>query len=272
MSFFQKYRAWLFLTILLILSLVLLSLSLLYPYRTGLIKKTALEAEAPLKIFFHDTTRYAANLWRRYLFLFGLEAENKRLFEANAALTRQLNEYREGYLEGIRLQKLADLKSTLPVKTVTARIIDRSRHSLFRTLLIDKGTVQGLREGLPVLTESGVAGRVLEASWHVSKILLIIDENSNVDAMIQRSRTPAILQGAGSQGAILKYIPKKETVNPGDVVVCSGMAGLFPKGRLLGTIRSVDGSSSSLFLSIVVVPAVDFLRLEEVVIPLSAIP
>jgi rod shape-determining protein MreC len=101
---------------------------------------------------------------------------------------------------------------------------------------------------------------------------LIIDENSNVDALIQRSRTPAILQGAGSQGAILKYVPKKETVNPGDVVVCSGMTAVFPKGRLLGTVLSVDGSSSSLFLSIMVAPAVDFLRLEEVVIPLQEIP
>ena len=143
-------------------------------------------------------------------------------------------------------------------------MIDSDRTSLFKTLLINKGTAEGLRVGLPVLADQGVVGRIIETSWHASRVLLMIDENSNIDALIQRSRAQGILQGAGSAGCNLKYISRAEEVQTGDVVLSSGLAGVFPKGLLLGVVTGVSRKEGGLFQKIDVAPAVDFGKLEEV--------
>jgi rod shape-determining protein MreC len=147
---------------------------------------------------------------------------------------------------------------------VAARVIDSDRTSLFKTLLINKGTSEGLRVGLAVLTDQGVVGRIIETSWHASRVLLMIDENSNIDALIQRIRAQGILQGAGAAGGNLKYISRTEEVLPGDVVLTSGLAGVFPKGLLLGVVTGVSRREGGLFQKIDVAPAVDFGKLEEV--------
>ncbi len=109
-------------------------------------------------------------------------------------------------------------------------------------------------------------GRIVEASSHVSKILLLIDESSNIDALVQENRIQGILQGAGSLGCSLKYVSKTETVNVGNIVISSGLSGLFPKGLLLGSVKSVDKTDSGLFQKVDVAPFVDFARLEEVMV------
>ena len=147
---------------------------------------------------------------------------------------------------------------------MVARVIDNDRTTLFKTLLINKGTADGLRVGLPVLADRGVVGRIIETSWHASRVLLMIDENSNIDALIQRSRAQGILQGAGSAGCNLKYISRVEDVQAGDVILSSGLAGVFPKGLLLGVVTGASRREGGLFQKIDVAPAVDFGRLEEV--------
>jgi rod shape-determining protein MreC len=100
----------------------------------------------------------------------------------------------------------------------------------------------------------------------VSRVLLLIDENSNIDALIQENRIQGILQGAASLGCSLKYVPKTETVNVGNIVVSSGLSGLFPKGLLLGVVKNVEKTDSGLFQKIDIAPYVDFSRLEEVMV------
>ena len=92
----------------------------------------------------------------------------------------------------------------------------------------------------------------------------MIDDNSNIDALIQRSRAQGILQGAGSAGCNLKYISRVEDVQTGDVVLSSGLAGVFPKGLLLGVVTGASRREGGLFQKIDVSPAVDFSKLEEV--------
>jgi rod shape-determining protein MreC len=109
-------------------------------------------------------------------------------------------------------------------------------------------------------------GRLVDVSWHVSRVLLLIDENSNIDGIIQRNRTQGIVSGAGSRGMILKYVSKVQDVQEGDIVVSSGMGGVFPKGWLIGQVIRVDRQEASLFLKIHVASFVDFSKLEEVLI------
>ena len=260
----RKYQSIVVAAILLIVSLTILSYSAIRLSETGLLRKMVLETAAPIEDAINISLKSLHDAWKRYLFLVGLEDENRQLRREKALLSEQLNRYREGYLEGMRLQKLLALKDGFPYRTVAARVIDSDRTSLFKTILINKGTSEGLRVGLPVLSDQGVVGRIIETSWHASRVLLMIDENSNIDALIQRSRAQGILQGAGASGCNLKYISRVEEVQTGDVVLSSGLAGVFPKGLLLGVVTGVSRREGGLFQKIDVAPAVDFGKLEEV--------
>ena len=260
----HKYHTTVVAAVLLIISLAVISYSASRLSETGFLRKMVLEVAAPFEDVINVSLKGLRDSWKRYIFLVGMEDENRRLRRENAVLSEQLNHYREGYLEGMRLQKLLDLKRNLTNRVVAARVVDRSRASLFKTILIDKGTADGMRVGFPVLSEKGVVGRIIETAWHASQVLLLIDGNSNIDGLIQRSRAQGILQGAGSAGCNLKYISRVEEVLPGDVVLSSGLAGVFPKGLLLGVVTKVSQKGEGLFQKIDVAPAVDFGKLEEV--------
>ena len=260
----HKYHPPVVAAVLLIISLTVISYSASRLSETGFLRKMVLEAGAPVEDAVNVSLKGLHDSWKRYLFLVGLEDENRRLRHGNAVLSEQLNHYREGYIEGMRLQKLLNLKDSLTNRVVAARVVDRNRASLFKTILIDKGTADGMRVGFPVLSEQGVVGRIIETAWHASQVLLLVDGNSNIDGLIQRSRAQGILQGAGSAGCNLKYISRVEEVLPGDVVLSSGLAGVFPKGLLLGVVTKVSRKGEGLFQKIDVAPAVDFGKLEEV--------
>ncbi|OPY01335.1 MAG: Cell shape-determining protein MreC precursor [Syntrophus sp. PtaB.Bin001] len=132
--------------------------------------------------------------------------------------------------------------------------------------MINKGQAHGIKVGMPVVAGSGVVGRVIETSWHASRVLLLIDENSNVDAIVQGGRGQGILQGASNNHCVLKYVPKMEDVRIGDAVITSGICGVFPKSWLLGTVFRVTKGESGLFQRVDVNPAVDFSKLEEVLV------
>lgn len=207
-----------------------------------------------------------AGVWKRYILLVGMEDENGRLKRDNALLIQEINRYRESYLENIRLQKILSLKERTNHHTIAAMVIGRDQTSIVKTILINKGTSHGLRLDLPVIADQGVVGRIVETSAHVSRVLLLIDENSNTDALIQETRIQGILQGAASSGCTLKYVPKTETVKVGNIVVTAGLSGLFPKGLLLGVVKNVEKTDSGLFQQIDVTPFVDFSKLEEVMV------
>ena len=260
----RKYRSIAVAAVLLIISLTILSFSAIRLSETGFLRKMVLEAAAPVEDTINISLQNLHDVWKRYLFLVGLEDENRRFRKQNADLTEQLNRHREGFLEAMRLRKLLELRESFPQRAVAARVIDRNRSSLFKTLLINKGTADGLRVGLAVLSDQGVVGRIIETSWHASRVLLLIDGNSNIDGIIQRSRAQGILQGAGSAGCSLKYISRAEEVLAGDVVISSGLSGVLPKGLLLGVVTGASRKEGGLFQKIDVAPAVDFEKLEEV--------
>ncbi len=260
----RKYLSLAAVAVLLLLSLAVLSYSVVRRSETGFLRKMVLEAAAPVEDAVNISLGAVDDAWKRYIFLVGIGDENRRLRRENTALSEQLNRYREGYLEGIRLQKLLDLQDGLSKRVVTARVVDHSRASLFKTILINKGTAHGLRVGFPVLSEQGVVGRIIETAWNASQVLLLIDGNSNIDGLIQRSRAQGVLQGAGSAGCSLKYISRAEEVLPGDVVLSSGLAGVFPKGLLLGVVTGAFRTGEGLFQKIDVAPAVEIGKLEEV--------
>jgi len=262
----KKYQTVTVASILIFASLIILSVSIHRPGETGFFKKLVLEAASPPIGAINAAVDTVRGVWKHYIFLVGLEQENRMLKARVAQLTHDLNEYRERHLEGVRLRELFGLKETLPGTAVAARVIDRENAYVFKTILIHRGTSDGVRVGLPVVSAEGVVGRVVDASWNVSRVLLITDYNSNISAFVQGNRVQGILQGGGSTGCSLKYVERSEEVRAGETVITSGLGGVFPKGLILGTVSRVDRRGSGLFMNIDVSPAVHFSRLEEVLV------
>lgn len=270
MSIPKKYRPTAIVILVIVFSVILLILNMKMSSDTGFMRKFILDVAAPIERLIRMPLDKTITVWNRYLFLVGLGEENRRLKRDNDQLKNQLLRYQEGYLEGMRLQKLLTLKEQTGYAYTTARVIGMDQKSLIKTILINKGTSHGIRNGLPVMNDQGVIGRIIETSWHVSRVLLISDGNSNIDALVQGTRVQGMLQGSGTMRCVLKYIAKTEEVKAGDLVVSSGMTEVFPKGLLLGTVIRADKKDPGLFQRIEVIPAVDFTRLEEVLVLMVA--
>lgn len=269
MFFFRNYKIIIFIVVLLTTALIILSYNLKQESHTGLIRKTVLEVAAPLQNALNASVKSVSDGWSRYIFLVGLKEENKNLKQKINDLKSQLVLYQEGYLEAQRLRNLLDLKDDYNFNFVTARVIGRQQVALSKTILINKGTAHGLNAGMAVLAGPGLIGRVIDVSWHAAKVLLLIDESSNIDAIVQRNRTQGIIRGAGSRGYVLKYISKTQDVKEGDTILSSGMGGVFPKGLMIGSVSHVDRQDAGLFLKINVDPSIDFSKLEEVLVLVS---
>lgn len=225
-----------------------------------------LDMVSPLEAAVNVPLKELTDAWNRYIFLVGLVETNKQLRKENLHLMGELIKYQEGQREAIRLQQLLNLRNSLPYTTLAARVVGRNPSAIFKLILINRGECDGLRAGLPVVAVPGVAGRVLEASWKSSRVLLIIDENSNIDAILQDSRVHGILQGVASSECRLKYVAKTTAVKVGEVVVSSGMDGIFPKGLPLGVVSAVNKKDPDMFQKIKVVPFVNPREIEEVLV------
>ncbi len=174
-----------------------------------------------------------------------LEAENEQL----RARVAELEEYQQ---TAVRLQDLLDLKSAYMLQSTAARVISGSTDTWSSTITIDKGTTSGLAQGMPVTDASGVIGQITECGPTSSVVRLISDEGSSVSAMVQSSRAQGMLRGSVDGTIHLALVRTDQEVAVGDLVITSGLGGVFPKGLLLGTVETVERSSGSLYYDITV--------------------
>jgi rod shape-determining protein MreC len=147
-----------------------------------------------------------------------------------------------------------------------ARVIAYDPSLWSRCALLDQGQDHGVKRGLPVLAAGGIMGRVVETYAHYSKVMLIVDRNSGADAMVQRTRVRGILQGKGGNRCSLEYVPKSADVQVGDLVLASGLGGVYPKGMVFGKVNAANKKTQGVFQEIEVTPGVDLSALEEVVV------
>lgn len=201
----------------------------------------------------------ATNLTADQETLSELRAENDELRARNVELE-------EAEQTAQRLQGLLDLQDAYSLKSTAARIVAGSSDSWTRSVVIDKGTASGVTQGMPVTDASGVVGQVMEAGPATSTVRLLTDENSSIPAMIQSNRAQGMLRGSVSGELSLTLVPASATVEVGDVVVTSGLGGVFPKGLPLGVVTSVETSPGALYLTITVDAYAHVDDLEEVLV------
>ncbi|MDA3970555.1 MAG: rod shape-determining protein MreC [Desulfobulbaceae bacterium] len=209
------------------------------------------------------------HIWESYIALWDVRGENKFL---RAELDKSLlanQEYREAMAANVRLHKLLDFKESIQSPTITTQIIGRDPSLWFHTLTIDRGAGDGIEKGMPVVTVEGVVGQILETSRTSSKVLLAHDQNSAVNALIQKNRVQGIIKGRGAQEYHLQYVLKNADVSQGDIIITSGLGGSFPKGIPIATVTKVTKTRRGMFQKVEAEPTVNFSQLEYLIVILQ---
>ncbi|MDH4064369.1 MAG: rod shape-determining protein MreC [Acidobacteriota bacterium] len=211
------------------------------------------------------------NLWAGYVSLRGVREENAALRRDLQALQIRLQEERALAQRAEDLRQLLELHDRAELDTAAAEIIGAGASPEFRTVTIDKGTADRIAADMAVISPAGVVGRVILTSPRAAKVQLLIDRNAAAGAIIERSRAQGIVLGGGADDLRMDYVPGTADVNPGDLVVTSGIDGIFPKGFVIGTVENVERGPGT-YHEISIRPAVDFSRLEEVLVVLTPPP
>ncbi|MGV1099997.1 rod shape-determining protein MreC [Thiovibrio sp. JS02] len=233
--------------------------------------KFALEVIGTAQYGITRVSGYFNGVWRNYTALISVREENARLREELQKYKAINNEYREAVATNVRLAKLLEMKEVLPAPTLTAEIIGMDPSQWFKTVIIDRGSSDGVQAGMPVTTVEGVVGQVVNTSPHYAKILLATDPNSAIDALIQRTRVQGIVKGNGT-AYHMDYVLKNSDVQKGDTIVTSGIGGVFPKGIPLGTVANVEKTRRGMFQKIDIEPSTDFTQLEYIIIVMKKDP
>ena len=231
-----------------------------------------LELMAPLERAGTFASRTVADAWESASGLLRARDEAEALRGRVRQLEQDTARLAETEAENARLRTLLDFRRTLGGTLLTTRVIGHDAAGLSRTLVVDQGSAAGIAKGAAVLAPEGIVGQVFQVSPHAARVLLVSDHNSGVDAVVQRTRGRGIVEGTADGHCGLKFVKRTEDLQVGDLVVSSGLDGIFPRGLPIGRIQAVDKQGQGLFQYAQIDPAVDVERLEEVLVMVGAPP
>ena len=232
-------------------------------------EQTTITLTGPFQNVISFAIRFVKEIWFRYFSLISVAEENSRLETDLGRALERANRCDEIELANNRLRALLDFQETMKQKTVAGEIIGKDPSPWFRSIIINKGKRDGLRPSLPVIVPGGVVGIVTDVSDRYAKVLMMIDQNCSVDAVVQRNRARGVVRGEARDICSLEYVLYRHDLRVGDIVVTSGLDGVFPKGLRIGTISEVTKKNSGIFQDVIVTPFVDFETIEEVLVILS---
>jgi rod shape-determining protein MreC len=265
----RRRRGTLVIVVLIICAIVLISLQISGRYEGDPLHNLVLRVISPPQRVFHWAIASIRSVVQNYILLGDLKQENLRLQEEVRRLQRENDELRESVYAVQRLQRLLQFKERMPVAMIPAEVIASSPSAWFRTIVINKGLHDGVGKDMPVVTWEGVVGKVMRVSPGSSIVLLVVDRNSSVDVLVQRTRTRGLVEGDGGSRCQLRHVPRTDDIEAGDHLITSGLGGVFPKGLSMGDVIKVERKEYGLFQEIEIRPSVDFSRLEEVMVILN---
>ena len=227
----------------------------------------------PIQNGLYSATNAIANFFERIFSGADLRTENANLEARVAELEGQLQDYEDIKRENERLSALLNFDTeTNALEFVTARVIAKSPGYWFNIILLNVGISDGVAVDMPVVNGDGLIGRVVAVGAGYCRVVTIADASGDVSALVERTRDHGMLTGTVSTGdedeAVLtmSYLPLDADLVPGDTVVTSGLAGVFPKGIIIGDVTEVSQSSDGMRNEAIIKPRVDFYHLEEVMV------
>ena len=206
-------------------------------------------------------------IWDGYVGLISVRAENAALRENLAELQFRLQQERALAQRARGLEELLGLRKNIGFSTVSARVIAGDASPYFRTATIDRGSGDGVRRDSAVVSPDGVVGRVVgDPGLRAAKVQLLVDRSAAAGAIIERTRAAGLVTGDADERLVrMQYVSNLEDVQLGDIVVTSGVDGIYPKGFVIGEVELVD-RGDGLYKMIHVRPKVEFNDLEDVLV------
>jgi rod shape-determining protein MreC len=207
------------------------------------------------------------DVWQNYFALQETRHENQNLRAEVAQLRVGLQQERALAEQSRMLQKLLDMKMETPLKTTAAYVIAGGASPDFRTATIDKGTSDGLKPDMAVISPAGVVGRIILPTGRAAKVQLLIDRDAAAGAVTERGRAQGVVVGTGTS-LRLDHVPGTADIKEGDRVVTSGIEGIYPKGFEIGQIEKIERRAGE-FSEVIIRPAVEFSSVEAVLVVLT---
>ena len=207
------------------------------------------------------------DVWQNYFALQQTRQENQQLRTEVAQLRVGLQQERALAEQSRMLQKLLDMRMETPLKTTAAYVIAGAASPDFRTATIDKGTSDGLKPDMAVISPAGVVGRIILPTSRAAKIQLLIDRDAAAGAVTERGRAQGVVVGTGTS-LRFDHVSGTADIKVGDRVVTSGIEGIYPKGFEIGQIESIERRAGE-FSAIIIRPTVEFSSIEAVLVVMT---
>ena len=221
----------------------------------------------PVQIVLARVHRTTFGVWSTYLDWKNIRAENQRLRDENQRLRVEALQIGETTDENRRLRRLLELRARLPLATMSGEIIAREWGGWVRSLTVNRGRGDNVMRLAAVISPDGLIGRVVDVRPGASIIQVLTDPASTVGAHVVRTRTAGIVEGEARGTMRFKYMARDGAgIRVGDLIVTSGQGGVFPRGVPVGRVQAIDDRGSALFHYASIAPAVDFARIDEVLL------
>ena len=218
-----------------------------------------------------SAVRGVRDVWSNYAELRGARDENQALKQQLADIELRLQEQRALAARTTKLQELLDLQQSTELPTVAAEVIGGNPNAMagIREITIGRGTADGVQPGMAVMSPKGIVGRIIgQPAAHAARVQLLIDRYAAAGAMVERSRVGGMVVGVEKEPPLaMEMVSNLQDVKPGDLIVTSGIDGIYPKGYAIGWVYEAE-RGQGLYLDISVSPAVDVSSLEEVLVVL----
>jgi len=212
--------------------------------------------------------------WDGYFWLRGTYQENQRLKEQVASLELSLQQQQALARRGAELEQLLQLRETTSLRTMAATVIAADATGGFQSVTIDRGSHDGLRQNMAVISARGVVGRIVDQppSLYAAKVQLLIDRSAGAGAIVERSNAGGVVVGReGDPPLRMDFVSNLADVKVGDRVVSSGLDGIYPRGFAIGLVEKVS-NGGKLYKDIEIRPVVDFKALQSVLVVLDPPP
>ena len=211
---------------------------------------------------------FAGDSWLDYVALMQVREENEGLRQELALQKEENLQLREALVASGRLQRIAEMRDEFEIPMLPAELVGVDVSAWFRSALVDRGREDGVRSGMPVISDNGLVGLVTATANSASKIMLLIDRQAAIDGVVQHSRARGIVRGARQDALSFEFTSREGDLEVGDLIITSGLGGVYPKGLRIGEVTAVSPSDSMMLQTAEVRPSVDFGRLEQVFVML----
>jgi rod shape-determining protein MreC len=230
------------------------------------LQRASVNMLSPLQAGSFSLARGVSDTWASVTEFAKLKEENRTLRKEIAELRQDTVSLKELDLENKRLRREIGAPVRKQFATVFANVIGKSVNTWQATVILDKGTKDGVKKAMPVATADGLVGQVMSTTADSCLVQLIMDQKSAVGIRLQDSRATGIIEGEGKDELQLNYLPKGVKTAKSEMVITSGLGGIYPADIVVGSVTRAAKDTDGLFQNVQVSPAVDFWTLEEVFI------